>query len=100
MTWPAELAGLIGSPPALVQVGLDGKVSTGARTADGSQVRLVAALVGPDAVALVIAAMVAVGAKTSEVPVAAVVLGGINLVRQGDDRRRPPHSEGHRPPHP
>ena len=43
-------------PPALVQVRLDGKAVRGARDADGNQVRLLAALVGPDAAASVVAA--------------------------------------------
>jgi predicted transposase YbfD/YdcC len=60
-------------------VRLDGKAVRGARNADGTQVRLLAALVGPDAAASAIAAQAAVGAKTNEVPVAAVVLGGIDL---------------------
>jgi predicted transposase YbfD/YdcC len=66
-------------PPTLVQVRLDGKAVRGARNADGTQVRLLAALVGPDAAASVVAAQAAVGAKTNEVPVAAVVLGQLDL---------------------
>jgi predicted transposase YbfD/YdcC len=90
-TWLMSLAGLAGlaaasgdaaeedCPPALVQVRLDGKAVRGARNADGTQVRLLAALVGPDAAASVVAAQAAVGAKTNEVPVAAVVLGQLDL---------------------
>jgi predicted transposase YbfD/YdcC len=62
-----------------VQVRLDGKAVRGARNADGTQVRLLAALVGPDAAASVVAAQAAVGVKTNEVPVAKVVLGGLDL---------------------
>jgi predicted transposase YbfD/YdcC len=90
-TWLMDLAGLAGPaaagpdageedcPPALVQVRLDGKAVRGARNADGTQVRLLAALVGPDAASSVVAAQAGVGAKTNEVPVAAVVLGGLDL---------------------
>ena len=85
-TWLMDLAGLAGPDageedglPALVQVRLDGKAVRGARNADGTQVRLLAALVGPDAASSVIAAQAAVGAKTNEVPVAKVVLGQLDL---------------------
>jgi predicted transposase YbfD/YdcC len=86
-TWLMDLAGLAGPPeaggegcpPALTQVRLDGKAVRGARNPDGTQVRLLAALVGPDAVSSVIATQAAVGAKTNEVPVAAVVLGRLDL---------------------
>ena len=86
-TWLMSLAGLaapaaVGEgdcPPALVQVRLDGKAVRGARGADGSQVRLLAALAGPDAAASVVAAQAEVGAKTNEVPMAAVVLGQLDL---------------------
>jgi predicted transposase YbfD/YdcC len=90
-TWLMDLAGLAGpaaagpdageedGPPALTQVRLDGKAVRGARNPDGTQVRLLAALVGPDAASSVVAAQAAVGAKTNEVPVAAVVLGQIDL---------------------
>ena len=64
---------------ALMQVRLDGKAVRGAEDADGNQVRLLAALVGPDAAASVIAAQTEVGKKTNEVPMAAVVLGQIDL---------------------
>jgi predicted transposase YbfD/YdcC len=64
---------------ALMQVRLDGKAVRGAKDADGNQVRLLAALVGPDAGASVIAAQAEVGVKTNEVPMAAVVLGQIDL---------------------
>jgi predicted transposase YbfD/YdcC len=90
-TWLMDLAGLDGpaaagpdageedGPSALVQVRLDGKAVRGARNADGTQVRLLAALVGPDAASSVVAAQAAVGVKTNEVPVAAVVLGRLDL---------------------
>jgi predicted transposase YbfD/YdcC len=90
-TWLMDLAGLAGpaaagpdageedGPPALVQVRLDGKAVRGARNADGTQVRLLAALAGPDAASSVVAAQAGVGAKTNEVPVAAVVLGRLDL---------------------
>src|SRR6185312_15394495 len=52
-TWLMDLAGLAGpgageedGPPTLVQVRLDGKAVRGTRAADGSQVRLLAALAG------------------------------------------------------
>jgi predicted transposase YbfD/YdcC len=64
---------------ALTQVRLDGKAIRGARDAAGNQVRLLAALVGPDAAASVVAAQAEVGVKTNEVPMAAVVLGRIDL---------------------
>ena len=60
-----------------MQVRLDGKAVRGARDADGNQVRLLAALAGPDAAASVAAAQAGVGRKTDGVPVAAVVLGRI-----------------------
>ena len=65
--------------PALMQVRLDGKAIRGAKDADGNQVRLLAALVGPDAAASVVAAQAEVGKKTNEVPMAAVVLDQIDL---------------------
>ena len=64
---------------ALMQVRLDGKAIRGAKDADGNQVRLLAALVGPDAAASVVAAQAEVGKKTNEVPMAAVVLDQIDL---------------------
>jgi predicted transposase YbfD/YdcC len=90
-TWLMNLAGLDGPataggdageedcPPPLTQVRLDGKAVRGARNPDGTQVRLLAALVGPDAAGSVVAAQAEVGAKTNEVPVAAVVLGQLDL---------------------
>ncbi len=87
-TWLTDLAGPgaagpddgeEGCPPALVQVRLDGKAVRGARNPDGTQVRLLAALVGADAASSVVAAQAGVGAKTNEVPVAAVVLGQLDL---------------------
>ncbi len=65
--------------PALMQVRLDGKAIRGAKDADGNQVRLLAALVGPDAASSVVAAQAEVGKKTNEVPMATVVLGQIDL---------------------
>ena len=90
-TWLMDLAGLAGPaaasgdaagedcPPALVQVRLDGKAVRGARNPDGTQIRLLAALVGEDAASSVVAAQAGVGAKTNEVPVAAAVLGRLDL---------------------
>jgi predicted transposase YbfD/YdcC len=65
--------------PTLMQVRLDGKAIRGAKDADGNQVRLLAALVGPDAASSVVAAQAEVGKKTNEVPMAAVVLGQVDL---------------------
>ena len=62
-----------------MQVRLDGKAIRGAKDADGNQVRLLAALVGPDAASSVVAAQAEVGKKTNEVPMATVVLGQIDL---------------------
>jgi predicted transposase YbfD/YdcC len=90
-TWLMNLAGFtrpataIGEPGeedgsrALMQVRLDGKAVRGARDADGNQVRLLAALAGPDAATSVVAAQAEVGVKTNEVPMAAVVPGQIDL---------------------
>ena len=90
-TWLMDLAGFSAPAPAsrdtgeedcsraLMQVRLDGKAVRGARDADGNQVRLLAALVGPDAATSVIAAQTEVGVKTNEVPMATVVLGQIDL---------------------
>ncbi len=64
---------------ALLQVRLDGKAVRGARDAGGNQVRLLAALAGADAATSVVAAQTEVGEKTNEVPMAAVVLGQIDL---------------------
>jgi predicted transposase YbfD/YdcC len=64
---------------ALMQVRLDGKAIRGAKDADGNQVRLLAALAGPDAAASVVAAQAQAGKKTSEVPMAAAVPGQIDL---------------------
>src|SRR5260370_15969131 len=72
-------AGQEDCPPTLMQVRLDGKAIRGAKDADGNQVRLLAALMGPDAAASVVAAQAEVGKKTNEVPMAAVVLGQIDL---------------------
>jgi predicted transposase YbfD/YdcC len=90
-TWLMNLAGFTGPaaagrdageedcPPALMQVRLDGKAVRGAKDADGNQVRLLAALAGPDAASSVVAAQAEVGKKTNEVPMATVVLGQIDL---------------------
>jgi predicted transposase YbfD/YdcC len=81
-TAPAAAAGDAGEedwPPALMQVRLDGKAVRGAEDADGNQVRLLAALVGPDAASSVVAGQAEVGKKTNEVPMAVVVLGQIDL---------------------
>ena len=87
-TWLMDLAGLAGPaaasgdaagedcPPALVQVRLDGKAVRGARNPDGTQIRLLAALVGEDAASSVVAAQAGVGVKTNEVPVAAASSAG------------------------
>jgi predicted transposase YbfD/YdcC len=72
-------AGEEAGPPTLMQVRLDGKAIRGAKDADGNQVRLLAALAGPAAAASVVAAQAEVGKKTNEVPMAAVVLGQIDL---------------------
>jgi predicted transposase YbfD/YdcC len=63
----------------LMQVRLDGKAVRGAKDADGNQVRLLAALAGPDAAASVVAAQAEVGKKTNEVPMATVVLDQVGL---------------------
>jgi predicted transposase YbfD/YdcC len=68
-----------GCPRALLQVRLDGKAIRGAKDADGNQVRLLAALIGPDAASSVVAAQAEVGKKTNEVPMAAVVLDQVDL---------------------
>ena len=87
--WLMNLAGLAtpaGGVPdrapgrgALIQVRLDGKAIRDAKDADGNQVRLLAALAGPDAAASVVAAQAEVGKKTNEVPMATVVLDQIDL---------------------
>ena len=86
-TWLMDLAGSATAATAgeedcsraLMQVRLDGKAVRGAKDAGGNQVRLLAALVGPDAATSVVAAQAEVGVKTNEVPMAAVVLGQIDL---------------------
>jgi len=85
--WLTGLAGFTTAPPAegcgdsptLRQVRLDGKTIRGAKDADGNQIHLLAALVGPDAAHSVVAAQTEVGAKTNEVPMAAAVLDQIDL---------------------
>jgi predicted transposase YbfD/YdcC len=79
MSCQAARAGNGGDPPGLVPVRLDGKTVRGAKDAEGNQRHLLAALAGPDAAASVIAAQAEVGAKTNEVPMAAGVLGQIDL---------------------
>lgn len=86
-TWLMNAAGFAapaadGSEPgggALMQVRLDGKAVRGAKDADGNQVRLLAALAGPDAASSVVAAQAEVGKKTNEVPMATVVLDQLDL---------------------
>jgi predicted transposase YbfD/YdcC len=68
-----------GDPPGLVPVRLDGKTIRGAKDDEGNQRHLLAALAGPHAATSVIAAQAEVGAKTNEVPMAAQVLGQIDL---------------------
>jgi predicted transposase YbfD/YdcC len=75
----APAGGEDGCPPPLTQVRLDGKAIRGARDADGKQVRLLAAMIGPDAATSVIAAQAEVGKKTNEVPMATVILGRVDL---------------------
>jgi predicted transposase YbfD/YdcC len=90
-TWLMDLAGFTAPaaagrdaggeeyPETLMQVRLDGKAIRGAKDADGNQVRLLAALAGPDAATSVAAGQAEVGKKTNEVPMAAVVPGQIDL---------------------
>jgi predicted transposase YbfD/YdcC len=66
-------------PAELMPVRLDGKTVRGAKDAGGGQRHLLAALVGRTAQASVIAAQAEVGVKTNEVPMAAQVLGQIDL---------------------
>jgi predicted transposase YbfD/YdcC len=76
----AQVAGAGPDDPAeLVPVRLDGKTVRGAKDAGGGQRHLLAALVGRTAQASVIAAQAEVGVKTNEVPMAARVLGQIDL---------------------
>jgi predicted transposase YbfD/YdcC len=63
----------------LIPVRLDGKTVRGARDAAGNQRHLLAALAGRTARCSVVAAQAEVGVKTSEVPMAAAVLGQIDL---------------------
>jgi predicted transposase YbfD/YdcC len=85
--WLSGLAGFTTPPAAgeggdvsgFVQVRLDGKTIRGAKDAQGNQTHLLAALVGPDAATSLVAAQAEVGAKTNEVPMAAEVLGQIDL---------------------
>jgi len=88
--WLTGLAGLATPAAAgadsqgatLVQVRLDGKTIRGAKDAEGNQMHLLAALVGPHAAASVVAAQTEVGAKTNEVPMASVVLDQIDLTNK------------------
>lgn len=66
-------AGHRGDSPVLMQVRLDGKMICGAKDAEGSQRHLLAALAGTHAATSVVAAQAEVDAKTSEVPVVAVL---------------------------
>jgi hypothetical protein len=66
-------------PAGLVPVRLDGKTIRGAKDAEGNQRHLLATLAGPTAQDSVLAAQAEVGAKTNEVPMAAQVLGQIDL---------------------
>ena len=66
-------------PAGLVPVRLDGKTVRGAKDAEGNQRHLLAALDGPAAQSPVIAAQAEVGVKANEVPIAAAVLGQIDL---------------------
>jgi predicted transposase YbfD/YdcC len=82
----AEAAGPAGegeqAEQTMVQVRLDGKTVRGAKDADGNQVHLLAALVGPAGPkppSAVVAAQTEVGAKTNEVPMATTVLEQIDL---------------------
>jgi predicted transposase YbfD/YdcC len=68
-----------GDPLGLMPVRLDGKTIRGARDAAGNQRHLLAALAGRTAQTSVIAAQAEVGVKTNEVPMAAGVLGRIDL---------------------
>ena len=68
-----------GDDPALVPVRLDGKTLRGARDGQGNQRHLLAALAGSASGAPIIAAQAEVGAKTNEVPMAAQVLGQVDL---------------------
>lgn len=85
--WRSGLAGFTtelaagddGDVPGCVQVRLDGKTIRGAKDAEGNQTQLLAVLVGPDAATSVVAAQTEVGAMTNEVPMAADVLGQIDL---------------------
>ena len=64
------------------QIRLDGKTVRGAKDAEGNQVHLLSALVGPAGpkpARAVVAAQTEVGAKTNEVPMAATVLAGLDL---------------------
>ncbi len=78
--WLMNLAGLTAPAAgedgllALTQARLDGEAIRGAEDADGKQVRLLAAMAGPDAATSVIAARAEAGRKTDEVPVAKAVL--------------------------
>jgi predicted transposase YbfD/YdcC len=62
--------------PPLIPVRVDGKTVRGARAADGSQVHLLAALVGQQSV---VAAQTEVGAKTNEIPMIIPLLDDLSL---------------------
>ncbi len=86
-TWLMDLAGFTTAATAgeedcsgaLMQVRLDGKAVRGAKDAGGNQVRLLAALAGPDAAASVVAAQNRGRRETNEVPMAVVVPGQTDL---------------------
>ena len=107
-TWLMDLAGFTAPAPAgeedcsrtLMQVRLDGKAVRGARDAGGNQVRLLAALAGPDAATSVVAAQTEVGVKTNEIPMAAVVLGQIDLEGKIVTADALHTGQGHREPYP
>jgi predicted transposase YbfD/YdcC len=65
-----------GREAPLIPVRVDGKTVRGARSPDGSQMHLLAALAGPQGV---IAAQTEVGAKTSEIPMIIPLLDGLDL---------------------
>jgi predicted transposase YbfD/YdcC len=71
-----DLAGSGDDDAPLVPVRVDGKAVRGARNADGSQVRLLAALAGQQGV---VAAQTEVGAKTNEIPMIIPLLDGLGL---------------------
>lgn len=71
-----ELAGSGDDNVPLIPVRVDGKTVRGAKNADGSQARLLAALAGKRGV---VAAQTEVGAKTNEIPMIIPLPGGLDL---------------------